>query len=232
MSKPISPDTSTRRFTLGQRIQLAVLPWIVAKLFEWLFRSCTVEMRGGDLYQNALDENGRCLVAIWHESMIMACCHNRGKGYVGLASLSFDGEFGARVMRHWHIHSARGSSSRGGHEAMAALVQAANTVPITGFTLDGPRGPRRVAKPGISILAARTQLPIIPIAFVVDRAWRMRSWDRLPIQKPFSRIICAYAPPIPPPPDDSPEAVEKTRLAVEKSLNALHEQIEAELGIQ
>lgn len=226
MSKPPPHDISTRRFSTGQQIQLAILPGIFAKLFEWLFRTCKVEIRGGDLYQNTLKENGRALVAIWHESMIMACCHNRGRGYVGLSSFSFDGEFAARVMQHWHIHAARGSSSRGGHEAIAALVEAANAVPITGFTLDGPRGPRRVAKPGISILAARTQLPIIPNAFVVDRAWRLHSWDHLPIQKPFSRIICAYAPPIPPPRNDTPEEVEKTRHAVEKSLNNLHEEIE------
>ncbi|MFA7693267.1 MAG: lysophospholipid acyltransferase family protein [Candidatus Hydrogenedentes bacterium] len=230
-TSPTPPSSPTpRRFSLGQRIQLATLPWLFAKTSEWLFRSCKVEMRGGDLYEDTLNEQGRCLVAIWHESMVMACCHNRGRGYVGLASLSYDGEFAARVMHHWRIHAARGSSSRGGHDALSALVEAANTVPITGFTLDGPRGPRRVAKPGIAILAARTQLPIVPNAFVAERCWRLSSWDRHPIQKPFSRIICAYAPPVPPPPDDSPEAVESTRLEVETRLNGLHESLEAELA--
>lgn len=231
MTEQHPPAASTRSFTFGQRVQLAVLPWTLAKSFGLLFRSCSVEIRGGDVYEATLEKHKRCLVAIWHESMILACCHNRGRGYVGLASLSFDGELGARVLHRWHIHTARGSSSRGGSEALAALVEAANTVPVTGFTLDGPRGPRRIAKPGISILAARTQLPIIPNAFVPEHAWHLHSWDRLPIQKPFTRVVCAYAPPIPPPPDESPEEVEKTRLAVEQSLNALHEQLEAEFGI-
>lgn len=231
MSQQPVQESPARSFSLGQRIQLATLPWLLAKTFELLFRTCTVEIRGGDIYEGALKKHKRCLVAIWHESMVLACCHNRGRGYVGLSSLSFDGEFAARVMNHWHIHAARGSSSRGGSEALAALVEAANTVPITGFTLDGPRGPRRIAKAGISILAARTQLPIIPNAFVPDRAWRLHSWDRLPIQKPFSRIICAYGTPISPPPDESPKAIETTRVAVEQSLNLLHEQLEAELGL-
>ena len=139
-----------------------------------------------------------------------------------------------KIKKAWHGTCAVVSAYTRGlhpcHDALSALVEAANTVPITGFTLDGPRGPRRVAKPGIAILAARTQLPIVPNAFVAERCWRLSSWDRHPIQKPFSRIICAYAPPVPPPPDDSPEAVESTRLEVETRLNGLHESLEAELA--
>ena len=216
------------RFSPGQRIQLAVLPWLMAKTYILLQRSCTLEMRGEAHYENVLKNNGHCLVAIWHESMVMACCHNRNRGYVGLSSLSFDGEFAARVLKHWHIRAARGSSSRGGHEALAALVEASKTTPVSGFTLDGPKGPPRVAKPGIGVLAARTQLPVVPNAFVACNSWRLHTWDRLVIQKPFSRIICAYAPPIPPPSNDSPEEVERTRLAVEQSLNALYAEIEGE----
>lgn len=224
-------NNAVKPFTVWQRLQLAVLPWCVAKTFETLFRTCTVEVRGQNVYEETLKHYGRCHVVIWHESMAMAGCQNRGKNYLTLTSWSYDGEFAARVVRYWRIHSARGSSSRGGHEAVAAMVKAAETIPVTGFTLDGPRGPRRVAKPGIAVIAARTGLPIVPNAYVAERAWHINSWDRFPIQKPFSRIICAYAPPIPPPPNDSPEEVEKTRLAIEISLNALHSEIESELGL-
>lgn len=219
-------------FTLKQRAQLAVFPWLLARTFELLFVTCKVEVRGLEHYQSTLEKHGRCHVVIWHESMALAGCQNRGTDYLTLTSWSYDGEFAARVIKYWRIYAARGSSSRGGSEALSVLVEAARTVPVTGFTLDGPKGPRRVAKPGIGILAARTQLPIVPNAYVPERAWRLHSWDRLPIQKPFSRIICAYAPPIPPPPNDSPEEVEKTRLAVEQSLNALHGQIEDEIGVK
>lgn len=225
--KAIPPQ---RPFTLGQRLQLAVLPIALADTFTLLYRSCFVETRGREYHDETLKEHSRCHVVIWHESMAMAGCYNRGTDYLTLTSYSYDGEFAAQVIKRWRIHAARGSSSRGGSEALKELVEAAKTVPVTGFTLDGPKGPRRVAKPGIGILAARTQLPIVPNAYAVSRAWRLNSWDRLPIQKPFSRIICAYAPPIPPPPNESPEEVEKTRLAVETSLNNLHAEIERELG--
>lgn len=224
-------DAPLRRpFTVTQRLQLATLPILLADTFYLLYRTCSVETRGREYHDEALRSHGRCHVVIWHESMAMAGCRNRGTDYLTLTSYSYDGEFAARVIKRWRIHAARGSSSRGGSEALKELVAAARTVPVTGFTLDGPKGPRRVSKPGIGVLAARTQLPIVPNAYAVSSAWRMNSWDRFPIQKPFSRIICAYAPPIPPPCDESPEAVEATRLAVETSLNKLHDEIEAELG--
>ncbi len=219
-----------RHFTRKQRLQLAVLPVLLADAFYLLYRTCTVETRGREYHDETLRQHGRCHVVIWHESMAMAGCYNRGTDYLTLTSYSYDGEFAARVIKRWRIYAARGSSSRGGSEALDALEEAAKTVPVTGFTLDGPKGPRRVSKPGIAILAARTQLPIVPNAYAVSRAWRMNSWDRFPVQKPFAHIICAYAPPIPPPPDESPEAIEATRLAVETSLNQLHADIETDLG--
>lgn len=230
MSNNTGQDSRRRPFSLGQRMQLALIPPLLADVFYLLYRSCKVETRGKQHLDDALAACGRCHVVIWHESMAMAGCYNRGTDYLTLTSYSYDGEFAARVIKRWRIHAARGSSSRGGHEALVHLVEAAKSIPVTGFTLDGPKGPRRVSKPGIGILAARTQLPIVPNAYAVSRAWRMRSWDRFPIQKPFSKIICAYAPAVPPPPDDSPEAVEVTRRAVEQRLNDLHAQIEAEFG--
>ncbi len=101
---------------------------------------------------------------------------------------------------------------------------------IVGWTLDGPRGPRREAKAGIAYVAARTGFPIIPNAFAVSKSWRLNSWDRMPIPKPGARIICSFGAPIDPPPDTSAAAIEKTRMEVESALNRLHADIEREAG--
>jgi lysophospholipid acyltransferase (LPLAT)-like uncharacterized protein len=103
-------------------------------------------------------------------------------------------------------------------------------VPAVGFTLDGPRGPRRVAKPGMSILSARVRAPVVPLAYAVSRAWRLHTWDRLAVPKPFARILCALGPPIAPPADATPEAVEPHRERVERELNALHQVLEDEVS--
>ena len=100
----------------------------------------------------------------------------------------------------------------------------------TGITLDGPRGPRRVAKPGAVILAGRTKSPMIPLVLAASTSWRMSSWDRLVIPKPFARIVCAYGDPIQPPLDDGEEEVERVRLVLERNLEVQQRTLEAELG--
>ena len=197
-----------------------------------LLSTCRLEVRGGAQADRGLGKDGHTLVAFWHESMHLACWIYRGHNVHTLTSHSFDGELGTRVIRRFGLEGVRGSSSLGGSAGLRQMQLAARQVPQLGFTLDGPRGPRRVAKPGIGILAARTQLPVIPLAIVPVRCQRLRSWDRLPMPWPFSRIVFAFGECIAPPLSDSNGHVEEMRLAVERGLNGLHERIEKdELGI-
>lgn len=178
-----------------------------------------------------MKSHGRVIIAIWHESMGLSACHFRGSGYHTLTSYSFDGEMAARVVRRFGMLAVRGSSSRGGAEAVRSLAAALEHVPAVGFTLDGPKGPRRVAKAGVAVLAARTQTPIIPFAITVAPSWRLNSWDRLPVPKPFSRIVSAFGPAVVAPGDDSEEKVEEVRAQIEASLNELHADLDRELGV-
>jgi lysophospholipid acyltransferase (LPLAT)-like uncharacterized protein len=221
--------TSPIAFTLRQRIALATIPLAIATTLKALNCACRREVRNSEYVQQVIEEHGRVILAIWHESIVMAPYHYRGTGFHGLTSYSFDGEMAARILAWLGLPSLRGSSNRGGKEALANLAAALEHVPLVGFTLDGPRGPRRVAKPGIAVLAARTQTPIVPHAFAVQPAWRLRSWDRLPIPKPFGRIVSACGVPIPTPPASTPEGIEHMRQQVENALNALHEELEREL---
>jgi len=193
-------------------------------------RLCRHEIRYRHHLDNALTEHGHAIFGLWHEAMALLAFHHQGMNYHSTASYSFDGELAARMVTYFGVETVRGSSSGGGSQALEQLQRALALVPCVGITLDGPRGPRRVAKPGAAVLAARGRVPIVPLAGAVSRAWRMRSWDRFPIPKPFGRIICAYGAPISPPADDSPEAVEVTRLELEGALNRLHAEIEGDLG--
>jgi len=221
---------SNQRFSASQRIQLFLFPPLMAAIMRLLFCTIRLEIRGADNVDSVIARHGHTLMAIWHESSPMACWFARGRNYHTLTSHSFDGELAARILHHFRIEAVRGSSSRGGAEGLRQLQLATQVVAWVGFTLDGPRGPRRVAKAGIGVLAARTRLPVVPLAIVPLRCIRLNSWDHLPIPLPFSRIICALGEPVPPPPSESAEDVELTRLAVEQSLNRLQEQVEAEAG--
>ena len=215
-------------FTRMQHLKLLVLPPIVALLFKLLAGLNRLEIRNAHYLDDTVRQHGHVLVAVWHETTGLLLYRYRNLNFHAPTSYSFDGELASRISTWFGTESVRGSSSKGGSEALAQLQKAAELVPYVGITVDGPRGPRREVKPGIAILAGRTQLPVVLSACVATKAWRMRSWDKFMIPKPFGRIVCDYAPPIPPPPDDSPESVEAMRLEVERVLNTLQENLDRE----
>lgn len=212
-------------FSMRQRFILNLAAPIITVYLKMISSTCQSEIRCIERWESMLQSYGRAIVAIWHESMIPAACHYQNTGCHTLASYSFDAELGVRVIRSFGIMSIRGSSTNGGSEALHDLTIALAHVPVVALTLDGPRGPRRIAKPGVAILAARTGAPIIPHAFVVRPAWRWRSWDQFMITKPFAQVVSVYGPAIPPPADTHPDTIEETRLRVEASLNLCHQEI-------
>lgn len=222
--------TSPYAFTFRQRCALALLPPMLSGATKMLSRSMRWESRGVEHYNAVLDTYGHAVVAIWHEALGLAAWYHRGSGGHTLTSYSYDGELAARVVHRFGMRAIRGSSSRGGSDALKGFECAYPHVSLVGFTLDGPRGPRRIAKAGIAVLAARLGVPVVPQAFAVSPAWRLHSWDRFPIPAPFARVISAYGPPVPPPADGSPQAIEAMRGQVEQALNSLQEQIEGALN--
>ncbi len=221
---------SPRTFSTKQRLKLFVAPPLIAwpmKCLEWTTRS---EVKNPEVWEGAGAGKTPIIMAIWHETIALGVWEQRYSGFHALTSYSFDGELAARVIGHYGIPSLRGSSSMGGAEALRDLKKALE-IPVTvGFTPDGPRGPRREAKAGIAILSARTGVPVIPYALVATPTWRLKTWDRFMIPKPFGRILSAYGEPIPPPPDCSRESIEQMRLRVQDSLNAVHARLEEEVG--
>lgn len=213
-------------FSAWQRLQLAVIPPVVAGVYQGLYATCRVRVDGYEYFQHTLDTENRVILALWHETTGLLACFHRGRNFHSTASYSFDGEMAARTIHYFGAETVRGSSSRGGSEALRELQKALGVVRCVGLTMDGPRGPRRQAKPGVAVLAARTRTKIVPNAAVALPSWRLRSWDRFLIPKPFAKVYIAFGPPIPPPPSDAPEDVEETRFRVEHALNTLQETLE------
>lgn len=213
--------------TLGRRILATAGPPLAVLSLKTILATCRLEVRRGDYFEETR-RSGKVIVACWHETLGTALWYYRHQQYVTLASQSFDGELAARVAASLGFHVVRGSSSRGGFRALMELQRALERSAGLGFTVDGPKGPPRVAKVGIAVLAARMGLPIVPNAFSVRPAWRFRSWDHHALPKPFGRVICAYGEPVPPPGDLSRPSLEATRLEVERRLNALQDALDAE----
>jgi lysophospholipid acyltransferase (LPLAT)-like uncharacterized protein len=107
-------------------------------------------------------------------------------------SAGSDGEFAVRIVRHFGVGAVRGSSGRDGARLLLQFTREDH--PLFGVTPDGPRGPRHVAQAGAVWVAARTGLPIVPVGVAVSRSWRLRSWDRFHIPKPFARCAIHFGP--------------------------------------
>ena len=106
-----------------------------------------------------------------------------------MSSDSFDGEYTGRIMRKFGFVKVRGSSSRGAVRALLCMRRELEEGWKVAFTIDGPRGPRYVAKPGPVTLARSTGVPMVAFHIAVENAWVLRTWDRLMIPKPFSRAL-------------------------------------------
>ena len=118
-----------------------------------------------------------------------------------MISASRDGEFVAFVAKRLGFTPARGSVHKGGAQAIDELAVLISSGHFPAFAVDGPKGPRRIAKSGIVDLARRTQLTIVPLTAVADRYWVFRkSWDQFRLPKPFARIVVCYGSPITVPP--------------------------------
>jgi len=131
----------------------------------------------------------------WHEMMLFPLISHCGPDFSILVSRHRDGELITQIMRMFQGKTVRGSTSRG---AAAGLLEMMRRRPSRhlGITPDGPRGPRRVMQDGAIYLASRTGMPLVPAGFGYDNCWRVGSWDKMALPRPFRRGVAVVATPI------------------------------------
>ncbi|MCB9743005.1 MAG: DUF374 domain-containing protein [Alphaproteobacteria bacterium] len=132
--------------------------------------------------------DGACVIASLHENLMPLIVAMHGLDATPMLSRSGDGELLAEVSRRLGYRVLRGSSSRGGREALEAAVDLARQGGRPGFAVDGPRGPRGEPKPGAVVAAIRAQVPLIALRVRARPALRLRSWDRSCVPLPFARV--------------------------------------------
>ena len=161
------------------------------------------------------------VMAFWHGRILPATYYFRQRGIVVITSENFDGEWIARIIERFGFGTARGSSSRGGLKAMLQLVREMGSGRPAGFTLDGPRGPARVAQPGAIWLARATGNPVLPFHLESSSYWMTNSWDKTQIPKPFSTVALVVGDPLEVPANADDQQLEAFRQEVEKRLEDL-----------
>src|SRR5205814_442764 len=156
----------------------------------------TTLFRSLDHYDAIIKSGRQPIMVFWHGRILPATYYFRRRGIVVITSENFDGEWIAGIIERFGYRTARGSTSRGARKALRQLTRDMRAGRAAGFTLDGPRGPARVAQPGAVWLAKATGNPILPFHLEADRHWTLNSWDRTQIPKPFATVAMAMGEPI------------------------------------
>jgi lysophospholipid acyltransferase (LPLAT)-like uncharacterized protein len=161
------------------------------------------------------------VLAFWHGRILPATCYFRDRGIVVITSENFDGEWIARIIERFGYGTARGSTSRGARKALLQLTRDMAAGRPAAFTVDGPRGPARVAQAGAVWLSKATGNPVVPFHIETAPHWTLRSWDRSQIPKPFAIAALVVGEPFTIPGDADAEALERGREELDRRLRNL-----------
>ena len=222
-------EDNVRTFTFAERVKLALISffgyWFVRLVGSTLRYEISAETEEG-----MHEPRHPGIFAFWHRCVIPAAYPWRNQRFAVLTSRSFDGEYIARIITRLGHEAVRGSSSRGGAEGLRELQRVIEEGRSAVFTIDGPRGPRYVAKRGATALSRITGVRVVPFYVAVEKHWTLRSWDRMIIPKPFSRAHARAAAPIHVPLDADDETFNRCQAEVQAALERVRDAAEAVFG--
>jgi lysophospholipid acyltransferase (LPLAT)-like uncharacterized protein len=202
-------------------------------LLRFYLFTLRVQVMGEEIALGSLADHERMIVAIWHQRFLPALAYvTKFKHFkpVVMISQSKDGELAAKLAKRLGLIPVRGSSSKGGTVALAAVLEALKKNLVAIHIVDGPRGPRGVVKPGLISMAQISAGVILPIIVTAEKAWMTRSWDRFLIPKPFSKVTIDWGQPFVVPRDLDPDISEELRGAIQNSLCEGHAEADRDAG--
>lgn len=171
----------------------------VPRLYKWVMSlimgTCTVRTSGGGHLRELIRRRQPWVHCSWHSNTAMAVYRLRGQHVAMMASASRDGELIARAIELLGNTAVRGSTSARGGQAARDMVRALRRGANGGITPDGPRGPAHQCQSGALWIAALSGCPLVPYELDATRRWRLNSWDRHKIPKPFARVYECFGEP-------------------------------------
>jgi lysophospholipid acyltransferase (LPLAT)-like uncharacterized protein len=212
--------SSDSPLTASQLFQAKAIAAVASPIVGALCRTLTWSAEGGHYFDDVVRAGRQPIMAFWHGRILGGLDYFRHRHIVVITSQNFDGEWIGGIIARFGFGVARGSTSRGAARALVQLRRDLTAGRPVAFTVDGPRGPARVAQPGAVWLAGATGNPILPFHVEADRFWSMRSWDRTQIPKPFAHAAIAIGAPFEVA-GTSDETIETRRRDLESELASL-----------
>jgi lysophospholipid acyltransferase (LPLAT)-like uncharacterized protein len=210
-----------KRLGRSERLR-GFLCWLTAQYIRLVHATGRWEVVGGEIPAAFWDQGRPFILAFWHgRILMMPKCWRPEAAIHMLISQHRDGQLIARTVSHFGIHWLAGSSTRGGSQALRAMLKALKAGEYVGITPDGPKGPRMRASAGIVNVARLSGCPIIPATFAASRRRVLGSWDRFVVARPFAGGVFVWGRPIEVPRDADATTMEACRQAVEAEMNAI-----------
>ena len=183
-------------YPFKKRLIIRVADLAFYALINLIGRTIKFEVTGWENHEEIIRDGRLPIYVFWHERIFLTTYWWRNRRIVVLTSKSFDGEYIARFIQRFGYGAVRGSSTRGAVGAIVEMVRLMRNGCTTAFTIDGPKGPPRLVKPGAVLLAKKSGHPICPVTMALERCWLVPTWDSFQVPKPFSRACVFVAPPI------------------------------------
>jgi hypothetical protein len=183
-------------YSMAMEKLTSLLIWLLTAVLGKTWRFEVISPPSVDIFNAQAAPKIYCF---WHSTLLIISYLFRNTGKTAIVSPSRDGRIAADVARRWKHGIIFGSSAQGGAAALRQSIRAVRDGRSLGITPDGPRGPREVAKPGAAQIAITGKTPLVTIKINTKRAWRLKSWDRFMIPKPFAKITVTLSEPIEPP---------------------------------
>ncbi len=219
-------DLAAFSFTDRLLIRAADLSFFL--LIKLIGRTIKFEIEGWEHWEAASTGGKPPIYTFWHNRVFLSTYFWRRRRIVVMTSKSFDGEYIARFIQRFGYGASRGSSTRGATGAVVEMVRLMRAGCPTAFTIDGPKGPRYVAKMGAVLLAKKTGNPILPFTITADRFWEAKkSWDGFQVPRPFTRARVGIAAPIFVRPDADDTELDAKRDELQRALDELNRRGEA-----
>jgi lysophospholipid acyltransferase (LPLAT)-like uncharacterized protein len=219
--KITNSPTGSWRASVWKRFQAKLIAIVGYRIIALLGATLRWRSEGLEHFDGIIRSGRQPIMAFWHGRILTATYYFRRRGIVVITSENFDGEWIAGIIERFGYGTARGSTSRGAKKALLQLRRELSNGHPAGFTVDGPRGPARVAQAGAVWLSKATGHPVLPFHLEAERCWSVNSWDRTQVPKPFSTVALVVGEPFTVPPDADEAAVERARLELEERLRAL-----------